>query len=338
MAPILPSQKWPSLLLVFVEATYTPTVSALVDTYVRSLEDLQSLQLRRPYALIAFGGWIDGSWAATNAVRFLIDRLSAARVAELDPEPFYSFTDTRPRVVLPGGGQREVRWRQGRWHAARLGDDSEHDLVLYIGPEPNLRWRTFTSVFVDVLQLLGAEALLSMGTVLAPMHYRAKVPVRGWSTTEEWRARLPQAGILRNTYEGPTGIATVVSLGAQERGMPAVVLTASTPTYLASNANPRTSLELLRTVGRLFGIRFPLGGLQQAARAFDQQVEQYLEGQPELRSEIEALADAAEQEESGSAEPESHAGELPRSEDVVRELEDFLNQLREKQGDDPPQS
>lgn len=324
----------------FEDATYTPTVSALVDTYVRSLEDLQGLQLRRPYALIAFGGWIDGSWAATNAVRYLVDRLSAARVAELDPETFYSFTDTRPRVVLPGGGQREVRWRQGRWHAARLGDDSEHDLVLYIGPEPNLRWRTFTSVFLDVLQLLGAEALFSMGTVLAPMHYRSRVPIRGWSTSQDWRGKLSQAGILRNTYEGPTGIATVVSLGAQERGVPAVVLTASTPTYLASNANPRTSLELLRAIGGLVGTRFPLAGLQQAARTFDQQVDQYLEGQPELRSEIEALAESAEQEESGSAEPQpgGGGGELPRSEDVVKELEDFLNQLRENQGDDPPQN
>jgi proteasome assembly chaperone (PAC2) family protein len=316
-------------------------VSDRIDAYVRSLEDLGSLELRRPYAVMAFGGWIDGSWAATNAIRYLLERMVAPRVAELDPEPFYSFTDTRPRVVLPGGGRREVRWRQGRWHVARTADDCDHDLVLFIAPEPNLRWRTFTEVFLDVLQKVGVQALLTMGTVLAPMHYRNRVPIRGWATNQEWRARLRQNGVLRNTYEGPTGIATVVSLAAQERSMPAVVLTASTPSYLASNANPKTSLGLLRAISRLFDVSLPLTNLEQAADAFDHQVDQYLAGQPELRTEIEALAENVEEDLDAGPDPgptsEATMGELPRSEDVVRDLEAFLKNLRESQGDDPPQ-
>jgi proteasome assembly chaperone (PAC2) family protein len=317
-------------------------VTERIDAYVRSLEDLGGLELRRPYAVMAFGGWIDGSWAATNAVRYLLERMVAPRVAELDPEPFYSFTDTRPRVVLPGGGRREVRWRQGRWHAARTTDECDHDLVLFIGPEPNLRWRTFTDVFLDVLQKVGTEALLTMGTVLAPMHYRRRVPIRGWATNQEWRARLRQYGIMRNTYEGPTGIATVVSLAAQERGMPAMVLTASTPSYLASNANPKTSLGLLRAVSSLLDVSLPLTSLEQAAQAFDRQVDQYLDGQPELRTEIEALAEQGEEDAESAPEPgptsEPSAGELPRSEDVVRDLEAFLKNLRESQEDNPPQA
>jgi proteasome assembly chaperone (PAC2) family protein len=314
-------------------------VSDLVDSYVRSLEDLGSLHLRRPYALVAFGGWIDGSWAATNAIRYLIDQLSAPRVAELDPETFYSFTDTRPRVVLPGRGQREVRWRQGRWHAARLGEESEHDLVLFIAPEPNLRWRTFTNVLLDVLQQLGTEAMLTMGAVLAPTHYRSRVPIRGWATVADWRPRLRKSGVQRNTYEGPTGIATVVSLAARDRSMPAVVLNASTPTYLASNANPRTSLALLRAAAAIYGVKLPLGPLEQTARGFSEQVDEYLAGQPELRTEIEALTQDADED--GDPTPESEppdSGELPRSEDVVRELEAFLNELREQQGDNPSQT
>jgi len=84
-----------------------------LDEYVRPLEDLGALNLRHPYALIAFGGWIDGSWAATNALRYLVDQLSAPRVAELDPETFYNFTDTRPRVVVRGAGERSVRCDRG---------------------------------------------------------------------------------------------------------------------------------------------------------------------------------------------------------------------------------
>jgi hypothetical protein len=178
--------------------------------------------------------------------------------------------------------------------------------------------------------------MLTMGAVLAPTHYRARVPIRGWATVQDWRPRLRKYGIQRNTYEGPTGIATVVSLAARDRSLPSVVLNASTPTYLASNANPRTSLALLRAVAAVYGVKLPLAGLEQTARGFSEQVDEYLAGQPELKTEIEALTQDAEEEVDLAAEPEPpDSGELPRSEDVVRELEAFLNELREQQGDNP---
>lgn len=311
--------------------------------YVRPIEDLDTLGLRRPYALIAFGGWIDASWAATNALRYLADQLAAPRIAELDPEPFYSFTDTRPRVIVRGAGERSVRWRQGRWHAARL-DDAEHDLVLFIAPEPNLLWRTFTRVVLDILQQLGVESLLTVGAVLAPTHHRATVPLRGWSTSDEWRSVLRRNGVKRNAYQGPTGIATVVALEAAERGLPASSVTASTPNYLGNSANPRTSLELLRTVSRVCEVPLPLVDLERGVRAFNEQVDQLLANQPELRAEIDKLAEAMPQDPdpptSEAAPPGGSvsAGELPGPAEVVRELEDFLKELRKPQDDNPTET
>jgi hypothetical protein len=90
----------------------------------------------------------------------------------------------------------------------------------------------------------------------------------------------------------------------------------------------------------LFDVTLPLTSLEQAAQAFDQQVDQYLAGQPELRTEIEALAENAEEDPDSAPDPgpgsEPTAGELPRSEDVVRDLEAFLKNLRESQEDNPP--
>ncbi len=313
-----------------------------LDEYVRRLEDLGALGLRRPYGLIAFGGWIDGSWAATNAVRYLIDQLAAPRVAELDPELFYSFTDTRPRVVVRSAGERAVRWRQGRWHSARMDDAAEHDLVLFIAPEPNLRWRTFTRVMLDVFQELGVEMLLTMGAVLAPSHHRAAVPLRGWATDDTWRSAMRRRGVRRNSYEGPTGIATVLAMGAHERGLPSLSITASTPNYLGNSANPRTSLELLRAVGDICDLRLPLVDLERGVRSYNEQVDQLLANQPELRAEIERLAQPAPEEpepaSSESTPPDSTPGELPGPAEVVRELEDFLKQLRKPQEDNPTET
>jgi proteasome assembly chaperone (PAC2) family protein len=221
------------------------------------------------------------------------------------------------------------------WSFVRLPESAERDLVLFSAPEPNLRWRTFTRVLLDVLLQLGTEALLTIGAVLAPTHHRARVPLRGWATTDEWRFALRQRGVAPSTYEGPTGIATVLSLGAHDRGIPALNMNALTPTYLGNSANPRTSLALLRAVADLCGVRLPLGDLEQAADLFNDQVDQFLANQPELRAEIDRLAPAAEEDPEPQASESAPTGELPGSAEVVRELEDFLKQLRGTEGDSP---
>ncbi|OWY62268.1 hypothetical protein B7486_59360, partial [cyanobacterium TDX16] len=56
--------------------------------------------LRDPIVIAAFEGWNDAGDAATGAAEFLRDRWSAQPFAEIDPEDFYDFTSTRPRVRL----------------------------------------------------------------------------------------------------------------------------------------------------------------------------------------------------------------------------------------------
>jgi hypothetical protein len=161
------------------------------------------------------------------------------------------------------------------------------------------------------------------------------VPLRGWATEETWRSKLRRRGVKRNSYEGPTGISTVVAMGARERGLPAISVTASTPNYLGNSANPRTSLELLRAVADVLGVQLPLVDLDRGVRSYNEQVDQLLESRPELRSEIDRLAEAAPEEPEPPSPESSRAGELPGPAEVVRELEDFLKELRKPPEDKP---
>ena len=45
------------------------------DAGLREIEDLASLGLRRPLAVVGFGGWIDAGFAATGAVQYLVEHL-----------------------------------------------------------------------------------------------------------------------------------------------------------------------------------------------------------------------------------------------------------------------
>ncbi|PYM88533.1 MAG: carboxylate--amine ligase, partial [Candidatus Rokuibacteriota bacterium] len=60
--------------------------------------------------VIAFGGWIDAGRAATGALRHLVRDLPAERLARMDPEEFFVFTQERPEVRLRDDGDRDVHW------------------------------------------------------------------------------------------------------------------------------------------------------------------------------------------------------------------------------------
>src|SRR3989442_13748966 len=56
--------------------------------------------------VMAFGGWIDAGQAATGALRHLVRDLSATRLARIDPEQFFVFTQERPEVMLSADWDR----------------------------------------------------------------------------------------------------------------------------------------------------------------------------------------------------------------------------------------
>ena len=304
------------------------------DDALRELEDLGSLGLRRPFALVGFGGWIDAGFAATGAVKYLIEHLSATRVAELDPELFYSFTDTRPRVSHPSPGRRVPVWPRPEWFIVRLPEEhSARDLVLFTAPEPNLRWRGFTSVVLDVFQKVGTESLVSFGAVLAPVHHRAKPPLRGWATTDTLRSSLRRRQIGSGRYEGPTGITTVLLAAARERGLPAFSLSTSSPSYLTDMPNPRASAALLRMAGEIGSVKFPLSDLDAESLVVAERVDQFLAERPELREAVDRLPYTAEPMASTPPTAPEPPAELPSSAAVLEDLEAFLKSLRRDNGD-----
>ena len=302
-----------------------------MDGSLREIENLDALHLRRPFAIVGFGGWIDAGFAATGAIKYLVEHLEATRVAEIDPEPFYAFTDTRPRVSHPAPGVRVPVWPKAEWYVVRMPEDSPHDLVLFTAPEPNLRWRGYTNLLLDVFQRLGTEMLVSFGAVLAPIHHRASPPLRGWATTDSIRTMLRRRQIGSGRYEGPTGITTVLLASARERGLASFSLSTSSPSYLSDMPNPRASATLLRMAGEIGAVSFPLMDLEAESRVVAERVDQFLAERPELKEAVDRLP-YTEPEPSQNPSSEAPPAELPSSAAVLQDLEDFLRSLRHENG------
>src|ERR671928_749549 len=138
-------------------------------------------ELERPILIAAFRGWNDGAQAASLAAGYLAKAWGAEQFADVDPEHFFDFQATRPHVSLEEGLTRRIDWPEtAAYHARPEGLD--RDVVLLLGIEPNLRWRTFTELVVGLARDVGIELMVTLGALLADVPHTRTAPVTGSAT------------------------------------------------------------------------------------------------------------------------------------------------------------
>src|SRR5919201_5685880 len=137
--------------------------------------------LRRPLMVTAFRGWNDGGQGASLAGGDLAKTWSAARFAEIDPENFFDFQATRPQVSLVDGVTRRLEWPDNGFYHAKI-PGANRDVVLLLGIEPNLRWRTFADLVISLAAELGVEHVVTLGALLADVPHTRPSPVSGSAT------------------------------------------------------------------------------------------------------------------------------------------------------------
>jgi len=277
--------------------------------------------------VVAFGGWIDAGEAVTGAMRYLVRHLAASHLASIDPEDFFDFTQVRPVMRLTAEGERVIRWpRSAFWTwqppEARAG------LLLFRGMEPQRRWRTYATALLDVAARCGVQRIISLGALVADVPHTRPPRVTGSSTDPAWHARLEAWGIYRRpSYEGPTGIASVVLDVARRRGLVSLSLMGHAPHYVRGATNPAVSRALLGYVTRLLNLELELSPLEQAVQAFRTQCDQAVAQDAATQAYVRQLEQ--DYDATGDAAPRPLRDEDLNPEQLMHELEDFLRQQRE---------
>jgi len=277
-------------------------------------------ELKRPVLVAAFRGWNDGGQGASLGAAYLAKQWSAARFAEIEPEGFFDFQAVRPHVSLVDGETRRIDWPDnGFFHASIPGTD--RDAVLLLGIEPNLRWRTFSGLVLELARDLGVEMLVTFGSLLADVPHTRPAPVTAAATDP---ALVAELGLEASRYEGPTGIVGIVHDQCREAGIASVSLWAAVPHYVSLAPSPRAALALVRRFGELMHIDVDLGELEHAAEEYAEQVSEAVSTDAETAAYVEELEQRVD-----SLAPE---GDIPSGESLAAELSRFLREREEENG------
>ena len=273
--------------------------------------------LRAPALVCAFKGWNDAADAASTAVTFVGSALSANRFARIDPEEFFDFQNTRPKIRLTEGRTREITWPEVEIYEARV-PLAPRDLILLVGSEPSYRWRTFTGLIVDLAEAMGVQLVVTLGALLADVPHTRPVSITGLASDD---ALVDRLGLNSATYEGPTGITGVLHGACAEAGVPSASLWATVPHYIAATPNPKASLALVRKLEGLVGVSVDAAELEGSASEYERQVNLAVQSDPDVQAFVERLEQAADDDQ-----PTFDPGDVPSGDTIAREFQRFLRQ------------
>jgi hypothetical protein len=187
-----------------------------------------------------------------------------------------------------------------------------HDVLVFSGAEPDLRWRELADDVVALVHRFGARQWISLGAVPAAVPHTRPVPLMATASRD---------GLLRERGAGPDGLLRVPSaalstleMAVTEAGVPAVGFYAQVPPY-ASIGYVAASVALLERLASHLGLPIDPGELLTAERDQRTRYDAAMAADPILKETVTRLEAAM-----GAVDDER----LPTGDEIAHEIQRFL--------------
>jgi proteasome assembly chaperone (PAC2) family protein len=244
--------------------------------------------------VLGFSGWMNGGEVSIGTVDYLIRRLGARRVGEIDPQDFYIYNIPgsmevaslfRPHTQIENGLVIDYQPPQNL-----IFLDEPNRLVLFEGKEPHLHWEQYAECLLEAAAGFGVERIYFLGSYAGVVPHTRDARLYSSVSDEELKAELLSHGVRFSNYTGPASIATHLTHVASRRGLRMATLVAEIPAYV-QGPNPRCIETLTRRLAAILGIDVDMEELRRRSDEFEVRLEEAVrekEGLPEMLSKLES--------------------------------------------------
>jgi proteasome assembly chaperone (PAC2) family protein len=259
----------------------------------------ESPALHHATLVLALTGWMDGGNVSTGTVQHLVSLLEAPPIAEIDPEPFHIYnipgsmevaTMFRPHVEISDGLVTKLTLPTNTFYCHAPGN-----LALFVGAEPNLRWRTFGQCIFRFAREVGVQRIVFVGSFGGPVPHTRLPRLYVSCSDASLLPEMEQYAVRRTGYEGPGSFTNYLLTQAKAVGLDMVSLVAEIPGYL-QGTNPASIEAVTRRLVKLLKLPLDLAPLRNASTAWELQVSQVIEENEELAETVRKLEQAYDNE------------------------------------------
>jgi proteasome assembly chaperone (PAC2) family protein len=221
-------------------------------------------ELREPYLVTSFAGWLDAGQVATGSMTHMIRTWRAKRFVEIKSEDYCLFTSLRPEVVIDEGLVSYLRFPRSSffWHRSKTG---KHDLIFFRGVEPDLNPQKYVDTVLDIAETFNVSRIYSIGGFYDQIPHTRAPRISGIVSKPDLSQLLTKNNVTPLTYEGPASIHSFLLASCHARSMEAVSLLAHVPFYLKVETNPSVCLGLLQKLLEMLEVKIDLSELADSA-------------------------------------------------------------------------
>ncbi len=283
----------------------------------------EQVDLEAAVFVLAMDGWVDAGSGTATARAALMDQIDTQRIGTFDADALVDYRARRPTMMLSDGVIQALRWPtiEMRYGVDRGGND----VVLVIGPEPDVMWQAFCAEVIALAQGYGARMVVGLGSFPAPVPHTRPIKLASTAAT---RALADQVGFVGGTMEVPVGIHAAIEAGCQRVGLPAVGVWARVPHYLSASPYPAAAAALIDGLNAVAGLSIHSGDLHAEAAAAQVRIDALVAESAEHRSLVSQLEAQADSEDAAAA-PTLLLPDTNELEKSIEDIEEFLRDQSE---------
>ncbi|MEM4245841.1 MAG: PAC2 family protein [Candidatus Bathyarchaeia archaeon] len=235
------------------------------------LRILKKIDLKSFSMIAAFSGWPDAKRVATYAAQYLVEKLQAERIGEIDSAPFYDFTIQRPIVSIEQGLMKEYELPQNRIYAWK-GTGKRAGLTILIGQEPHPNWPRYVESFFHIFSLGRIRRLCLLGGLIDHVPHTVEPVISGLATNLNLLREVDAQGVERTTYMGPSSVHSLIIRECARMGVSALSLWGHAPPYI-KDTDIYTAYHLLLKAVPIIGLDVDLTALRREGEMLRKQLD-----------------------------------------------------------------
>ncbi|MBN1375498.1 MAG: PAC2 family protein [Dehalococcoidia bacterium] len=277
--------------------------------------------LRQPDMIVACTGWPDAAQVATGAVSYLLTKLHAVKFADMNSDEFYDFASIRPNVNIQGGIIGQMHLPMNSFYYYR-NQESEHDLIIQMGIEPQLKWQSYVESVVDVAKAYSVRRLYAFGGLYDRIPHTRKTTISGLTNDQALLTDMERADIEASNYHGPGSIHGLLLNICSEKRIPALSIWGHVPFYIRAESNPIVCLEIAKKISLLLNIDIDFSELNKASIYLFEMLNKLISENEQMRNFLNSLEDQYDLE-GGPSDIE-----VEGTDQIIKDIEDFLKNQR----------
>ena len=242
--------------------------------------------------ILGFTGWMDGGDVSIGTIEYLVDKLNAQKLAEIDPQDscIYSFPGSmeasslfRPHTRIKDGLITAFEHPQNTFFF-----DQKNNLIFLRGREPNFNWTRYAQSIFSLASEFNVTMIYFVGSVAGLVPHTRQARLFGSVSHESLKAGFEQYGIRFTNYEGPASISAYLTSLARQRGFGMANIVAEIPPYVQGR-NIRCIETVVKKLGTILGVQVNTEELTILGDELEKKLSTIIETRPELLGHIKKL-------------------------------------------------